>query len=71
MLNENVMSAPDKLVATRNLLQEHGNNSWLTSSGNFGILDNWIEFAMTYFFMLLSLFLRVVVSSPVSITFYV
>ncbi|MGY8897612.1 MAG: HvfX family Cu-binding RiPP maturation protein [Paraglaciecola sp.] len=56
MLNENVMSAPDKLAAAKNLLQEHGNYNWLTSSGKFVILNNGIEFAMTYFFMLLSLF---------------
>ncbi|WP_339898837.1 DoxX family protein [Paraglaciecola polaris] len=56
MLNENVMSAPDKLAAAKSLLQEHGNYNWLTSSGKFVVLNNGIEFAMTYFFMLLSLF---------------
>lgn len=56
LLNENVMSAPGKLSAARGLLEEHGNYSWLTSSGKFVVLNNGIEFAVTYFVMLLSLF---------------
>jgi putative oxidoreductase len=56
MLNEAVMSAPDKAVAAKALLQEHGNYEWLTSSGKFVVLNNGIEFAMTYFIMFLSLF---------------
>lgn len=56
MLNEAVMDAPDKLAAAKGLLQEHGNYEWLTSSGKFVVLNNGIEFAMTYFIMLLSLF---------------
>lgn len=55
-LNETVMSAPEKLDMAKNLLQEHGNYQWLTSSGKFVVLNNGIEFAMTYFIMLLSLF---------------
>lgn len=38
------------------ILQEHGNYEWLTESGNFVILNNGIEFAATYFVMLLALF---------------
>ncbi len=56
MLNEAVMNAPDKLAAAKGVLQEHGNYEWLTSSGKFVVLNNGIEFAMTYFIMLLSLF---------------
>jgi putative oxidoreductase len=56
MFNEAVMSAPDKLVAANGILKEHGNYEWLTSSGKFVVLNNGIEFAMTYFIMLLSLF---------------
>jgi putative oxidoreductase len=56
MFNEAVMSAPDKLAAAKGILQEHGNYEWLTSSGKFVVLNNGIEFAMTYFIMLLSLF---------------
>ncbi|MCF2946497.1 DoxX family protein [Paraglaciecola aquimarina] len=56
MLNENVMSAPEKLDMAKNLLEKHGNYDWLTSSGKFVVLNNGIEFAITYFIMLLSLF---------------
>jgi putative oxidoreductase len=56
LFNESVMSAPEKLSAAKYLLAEHGNQDWLTSSGNIVILNNGIEFAVTYFIMLLSLF---------------
>lgn len=39
----------------QSLLQEHGNYSWLTEAGNVTILKNGIEFAATYFIMLLML----------------
>ncbi len=39
----------------RELLQEHGNYSWLTETGSITILKNGIEFAATYFIMLLPL----------------
>ncbi|MDF2180414.1 DoxX family protein [Aliiglaciecola sp. CAU 1673] len=55
-LNESVMAAPEKLAAANYLLKEHGNYDWLTSSGKFVILNNGIEFAATYFVMLLVLF---------------
>jgi len=53
--NEQVMESADKREAARNLLREHGNYSWLTSSGNFVILNNGIEFAATYLIMLMAL----------------
>jgi putative oxidoreductase len=56
MLNEAVINAPEKIAAAKGILQEHGNYDWLTSSGKFVVLNNGIEFAMTYFIMLLSLF---------------
>jgi len=56
LLNDSVMDAPDKLAAAKSLLQEHGNYDWLTSSGNFVVLNNGIEFGATYFVMLLVLF---------------
>tara|TARA_B100000519_G_scaffold199076_1_gene209645 strand:+ start:1059 stop:1670 length:612 start_codon:yes stop_codon:yes gene_type:complete len=56
-LNENIMAAPEKLAAAKSLLQEHGHYDWLTSSGNFVVLNNGIEFAATYFIMLLVLFI--------------
>ena len=39
----------------RDLLQEHGNYAWLTEAGGITILKNGIEFAATYFIMLLPL----------------
>ncbi|MFC6632618.1 DoxX family protein [Microbulbifer taiwanensis] len=37
------------------LLKEYGHYDWLTEAGNFTVLKNGIEFAATYFIMLLSL----------------
>lgn len=51
-----VIESAEKLVKAKEILQEHGNYDWLTSSGNFVILNNGIEFAATYFIMLLALF---------------
>jgi uncharacterized membrane protein YphA (DoxX/SURF4 family) len=45
-----------QLEAVKSILKEHGNYQWLTGKGNFVILNNGIEFATTYFIMLLSLF---------------
>ena len=44
-----------RLGAAKDLLREHGNYAWLTEKGSFVILNNGIEFAVTYFVMLLSL----------------
>lgn len=46
----------ERLNRIRVLLREHGNYQWLTDKGNIVILNNGIEFAVTYFLMLLSLF---------------
>lgn len=46
----------ERSAAARIILQEHGNYAWLTAKGNFVILNNGIEFGVTYFVMLLSLF---------------
>lgn len=54
--NERVMASAEKLERARAILQEHGNYEWLISSGNFVVLNNGIEFAATYFVMLLALF---------------
>ena len=56
LANERVMAAPDKLAAANAILEQHGYIDWLTASGKFVILNNGIEFAATYFVMLLSLF---------------
>jgi uncharacterized membrane protein YphA (DoxX/SURF4 family) len=45
-----------RLGTAKDLLMEHGNYSWMTERGNLVILNNGIEFAVTYFVMLLSLF---------------
>ena len=45
-----------RLNAARSILREHGNYAWLSGKGNFVVLNNGIEFAVTYFIMLLSLF---------------
>ncbi|MDO6618177.1 hypothetical protein BCU94_14315 [Shewanella sp. 10N.286.52.C2] len=55
LANDNVTASAEKLAAAKALLQQHGNYEWLTSSGNFVILNNGIEFAITYFIMLLAL----------------
>lgn len=46
----------DRVAAAKSILQEHGNYDWLTAKGNFVILNNGIEFGVTYLIMLLSLF---------------
>jgi len=46
----------DRVNAAKSILREHGNYSWLTEKGGFVILNNGIEFAVTYLIMLLSLF---------------
>ncbi len=53
--NQQVIDSTEKLQRARDLLQEHGNYDWLTSSGKFVILNNGIEFAATYLIMLLAL----------------
>lgn len=55
LTNSSVLEAPEKLTAAKSLLEEHGYIDWLTSSGNFVILNNGIEFAATYFVLLLVL----------------
>lgn len=52
-------SAPEvavRLDAAKDILREYGNYSWLTEKGNFVVLNNGIEFGVTYLFMLLALF---------------
>jgi uncharacterized membrane protein YphA (DoxX/SURF4 family) len=50
-----VEGAMERLSEAKSLLQEHGNYDWLTASGNFVISNNGIEWAATYFVMLLPL----------------
>lgn len=53
--SERILAAAEKLESARAILQEHGNYDWLTASGNLVVLNNGIEFAATYFVMLLCL----------------
>jgi len=50
------IAAAEKLDAAKGLLKEHGNYEWLTEQGSFVILNNGVEFGVTYFIMLLTLF---------------
>ncbi len=54
--NERVEESAVRLERAKSILQEHGNYDWLTEKGSFVILNNGIEFSITYFLMLLSLF---------------
>ena len=54
--SERVIESVEKKEIIISILQEHGNYDWLTSSGNIVILNNGVEFAATYFIMLLALF---------------
>lgn len=56
LANDRVLEAAEKKARAISILKEHGNYQWLTSSGPITILNNGIEFAVTYFVMLLSLF---------------
>jgi putative oxidoreductase len=51
-----IEAAETRKAAAKSLLKEHGNYAWLTEAGSFTVLKNGIEFAATYFIMLLMLF---------------
>lgn len=53
---ERTMGAVERLDRAKEILREHGNYEWLTENGSFVVLNNGIEFAATYFIMLLALF---------------
>jgi len=44
-----------RLSKMRDILAEHGNTDWLYQKGSIVVLNNGIEFAVTYFLLLLSL----------------
>ncbi len=46
----------ERLDRARSILKEHGNYDWLTGKGSIVILQNGIEFGVTYFVLCLSLF---------------
>ena len=53
---EHTEQAIQRLGIIKDILREHGNYGYLTEHGNVVILNNGIEFAATYFIMLLALF---------------
>jgi len=53
---ERTIEAVERLDKAKSILEQHGNMEWLTEYGNFVVLNNGIEFAATYFIMLLTLF---------------
>lgn len=53
---ERTIGAIDRLDHAKSILKEHGNYEWLTENGSIVMLNNGIEFAATYFIMLLVLF---------------
>lgn len=52
---ENSEATAARLNRMRNILAEHGNTDWLYQNGSIVVLNNGIEFAATYFIMLLAL----------------
>ncbi|TDJ22587.1 MAG: DoxX family protein [Gammaproteobacteria bacterium] len=55
LANERVMEAIPRKAKVIEILKEHGNYRWLTGRGSITVLNNGIEFAATYFVMLLTL----------------
>lgn len=53
--NERVIEASNKLGIVKEVLQENTNYDYITSSGSVVMLNNGIEFSVTYFIMLLAL----------------
>lgn len=49
-------AAGERLARARSILREHGNYDWLTEKGGFVVSNSGIEWAATYFVMLLALF---------------
>ena len=54
--SERTAGAIERLDKAKDILRENANYSWLTENGSLVILNNGIEFAATYFIMLLVLF---------------
>lgn len=55
--NANAEGALERLEMAKQILQEHGHYEWLTEHGHFVVSNNGIEWAATYFLMLLALFM--------------
>lgn len=53
---DKIEAAAERRSKAREILKEHSNYDWITEHGSITILKNGIEFAATYFLMLLVLF---------------
>ncbi len=53
---EDAAQAGQRLERAKSILKEHGHYEWLTESGSFVVSNSGIEFAATYFIMLIALF---------------
>ena len=53
--NDLITEAALRKEHAASILKKHGNYAWLTEAGSFTVLKNGIEFAATYFIMLLVL----------------
>jgi putative oxidoreductase len=53
---EQSVAAIERLNVAKEILQQYGNYDWLTEHGSLVMLNNGIEFAVTYLIMLLVLF---------------
>ena len=54
--SDRTAGAIERLDRAKSILQDNANYEWLTENGSLAILNNGIEFAATYFIMLLMLF---------------
>jgi len=52
---ERTIAATERLSRAKEILQQYGNYEWLTEQGSFVVLNNGVEFAVTYAIMLLML----------------
>lgn len=53
---DDASAAGERLSKAKSILKEHGNYDWLTEKGSFVVSNSGIEWAATYFVMLLALF---------------
>jgi uncharacterized membrane protein YphA (DoxX/SURF4 family) len=53
---ERTQAAVERLARAKEILMEHGDYDWLTEHGSLAIVNNGIEFAVTYLVMLMALF---------------
>ncbi len=52
---ERTIAATERLSQAKEILQQYGDYDWLTEQGSFVVLNNGVEFAVTYAIMLLML----------------